>query len=170
MPWYEVIYWVSLVVTLACLAALLLTWLLTRVRRPSQVRKMKVKVLRAENGVIDLCIDGVSCTYLASRPEPLGSRDVGVLRNMLDNSFLEAMCLRESSAGYEHPITRLWSQFTFRLRRREHPTVAQAFGVPAVGRYISENGIAIDIEGTVYTVVPPELLEALERGELDGQV
>jgi len=171
--WYEVAYFIIIG---ALLVAVVYFWFRGRLLRSSWNKRMKVKVLRAENATIDLLIDGVPYTYLVSRSRPLAARDIAVARQVLDFSLMESLCRAGSVTEAEHPLTRLWDRFVFRLCKRERPAVAQvrvmtqAFGIPAVGRYIRENGVPVDIDGTTYTIVSPALLEALERGELDEEV
>lgn len=162
--WYVVFYFV---VAGALLVVAAYSWLREKLQRRPRGKKMKVKVLRAENDVIDLLVDGVPCTYLASRPQPLAARDIGAVRQALDFSLLESLCRAGASVQPEFPLARLWRRFVGQCRKRE-AVVTTVFRAPVIAGYIRENGLPLDIDGVTYTLVPPRLLEALEKGDLDG--
>jgi len=66
----------------------------------------RVKVVRYENNIITLKVDGRLLAYFVDRPQPLGPADSAMLRNAMDTRLLDAMF------GLVRPQRRLFSWFS----------------------------------------------------------
>ena len=162
--WYEVLYYS---VAGALLVAAVYFWLRERLQRRPRGGKMRIKVLRAENGLIDLSVNGEHRSYMDTRPQPLRAQDLGLLRGVLDASLMTSLM---RSVQPESPLTRLYSRFIGQFRKREPQYV---LGPKLDANCIRRCAISLNLGGTECHVLTPEMLTAIEEGTFggtDGQV
>jgi len=74
--------------------------------------KHRVKVVSAKNDVITLKVDGVLCSYLVQRPQPLTIADTGLLKVAMDTNILE--CMSRELPMYT--LVGIWQRLLLKLR------------------------------------------------------
>lgn len=153
-------------VILGSVSLMLAILLFRRARRNKSGNKMRAKVVKAENGCVTLCIDGEYYNYLVARPTPLAAGDLKLVGQAFDNSLLQSLCL-EGIQEPVPPMTRMWNRLMTSCRKRESVVFVPS---RAFCESIRQCGVSLDIDGTACYVVPSDVLDALERGKLDGQV
>ena len=127
--------------------------------------KHKVKYIGTHEDIITLRVDGVPCSYLIQRPQPLGSADATMLRNVMDTKYIE---LLTASVGFVHPRRDPWAflakLFSGVWERRARVSL---FG-EAVADYIEKVGVEVDIdEKTRGVVLLKSDIGEIRKGRID---
>jgi len=138
--------------------------------------KVKVKKVLEEQSMVILSIDGVDCTYLINRPEPLTHVDARLLQYTMDSSFLRIMSESVYTTNWFTSLCRLftfWRVPTNVLMMREDGQVvnmtegkAHSYFGSKVVAFIQSVGIPLDVEGQECLVLTKSDLEKIEKGHL----
>ena len=141
--------------------------------------KHKVKLLSTHEDLITLKVDGVLCRYLIGRPQPLSPADTGMLRNVLDTRFLDAMTAMVYPSNF---LSRLFGWFRglrgavlcYIIRTDGHcfselvtpGHTPKVFG-QAVADFVEKVGVEVDIdEKTKGVVLLKSDVDKIRKGTL----
>ena len=112
--------------------------------------KHKVKLMHVHEDTITLKVDGVLCSYLIQRPQPLSFADANMLRATMDTRLLESLV---ASSGFVSPSRRLTSiAWNFIKAFGGRKSELLLFG-QAVADYIEKVGVEVDIDKETKGVV-----------------
>jgi len=108
--------------------------------------KHRVKLLRVHDDYFDLLVDGVQCSYLIQRPQPLGIGDAALLRSTMDTRLIESLA---QASGLVRPKRGMLQWF---CDLWNHRSSVHLFG-ESVASYIEKVGVVVNINKKTKGVV-----------------